>query len=187
MWNVPEMWALLVQHNAARAHTWMGAFAHFMSKPTVLYANVPEEAMQCLKKVWSKQLRKQIANGARVVNMRLAWLQKLVNSKPSLFRTASKFWIRRKATLKKMIAVFKSLSKDESKILVTGGPFLAQSAAYTRPFCRQVLHTFRVAKRKQAFTSPPIPLKTQLANVKLETASLQPMIRNVEEDYGQCF
>ena len=184
MWKVPEMETFISLLQATRIWTWMKPFGHLLPKPSVLYANVPEALMSRLKVSWSKKKEASIKAEARRLNAKCSWLSKLMRCQHS-FRTARKFWCKRKQILKELIFFYKTWNVD--KWTVTGGRNLKDSAAYTRCFSRFVLATFLEAAALKEFTGNVIHYRALWGKIGFHKSPLVLRVRNLEEVCGPNF
>ena len=180
MFDCPPMRNLIEALNLNRVWTWMRCFGHPMPKPTVLFGNVAYMKMRQLYRPWSKQLEEADRRIARADNMACGWIRRSLLREVCIFRTARKFWARRRQVLRKIIYTFRTISKT-GKMQVTGGKDLASSSAYTRAFARALLATFQAAKEEHGCIVFP-HYKKLWSRMEFQSKPFRPRVRNVEED-----
>ena len=181
MFAVPEMRDLLALLGATRLWTWQKPFGHPIPKPTVLQSNIPAKILERLRRKWSKQIQASIRRGARLQNSCTTWLQRRLGSRRRpCFPTAYKFWKNRKAELQKIVYTFKTWASS-GEVHVTGGKQLAESAAYSRGFAREILATFTAAANDPGISISRLSYQTLWRQISFPSAALKPLVRNLEE------
>ena len=178
LWKLPEMAAFLQEVGASRLFTWMGRWGHPMPKPTEIYSNLPGFHLWSLKRTWSKRILGMIRKEAAAANYKSRWLRKLLKVQPLAFKTAKRFWEARKAILKEQVYFVRKWNPVTERMDITGGKHLADSAAYTRCFCRAVMAAWFCAPRptwELLYTSI-----WDATRFKFRRRTIR--VRNVEED-----